>query len=32
MGAVVTNTEPVVFDLLKRAGTPLFKEMSKLVK
>ncbi|HHZ16790.1 MAG TPA: isochorismatase family protein [Peptococcaceae bacterium] len=32
MGAVVTNTETVVFDLLKRAGTPLFKEMSKLVK
>lgn len=32
MGAVVTNTETVVFDILKQAGTPLFKEMSKLVK
>ena len=32
MGAVVTNTETVVFDILKQGGTPLFKEMSKLVK
>jgi nicotinamidase-related amidase len=32
MGAVVTNTETVVFDILKQAGTPLFKEMSKLIK
>lgn len=32
MGAVVTNTETVFFDLLKRAGTPQFKELSKLIK
>ncbi|MGI6120321.1 MAG: hydrolase [Desulfosporosinus sp.] len=32
MGAVVTNTETVVFDLLKQSGTPLFKEISKLIK
>lgn len=32
MGAVVTNTETVAFDLIKEAGTPLFKEISKLVK
>jgi len=32
IGAVVTNTETVVFDILKQAGTPLFKEMSKLIK
>lgn len=32
MGAVVTNTETVVFDLIKEAGTPLFKELSKLIK
>ena len=32
MGAVITNTETVLFDLLKRAGTPLFKELSKLIK
>lgn len=32
MGAVITNTETVVFDLLKRAGTPEFKIMSKLIK
>ncbi|MFO7154600.1 MAG: hydrolase [Caldicoprobacter oshimai] len=32
MGAVITNTETVLFDLLKKAGTPLFKELSKLVK
>lgn len=32
MGAVVTNTETVVFDLMKEAGTPLFKELSKLIK
>ncbi|EHQ89521.1 hydrolase [Desulfosporosinus youngiae] len=32
MGAVVTNTETVVFDLLKQSGTPLFKELSKLIK
>lgn len=32
MGAVITNTEMVVFDLLKRAGTDEFKTMSKLIK
>ena len=32
MGAVVTNTETVFFDLMKQAGTPLFKELSKLIK
>jgi nicotinamidase-related amidase len=32
MGAVATNTETVFFDLMKRAGTPLFKELSKLIK
>lgn len=32
MGAVVTNTETIVFDLLKQAGTPEFKRMSKLIK
>jgi len=32
MGAVVTNTETVLFDLLKESGTPLFKELSKLIK
>ena len=31
-GALVTNTETVIFDLLKEAGTPLFKELSKLIK
>ena len=32
MGAVVTNTETIFFDLLKQSGTPLFKELSKLIK
>ncbi len=32
MGAVVTTTEIVCFDLLKKAGTPLFKKVSKLIK
>ena len=32
MGAVVTNTETVFFDLIKQAGTPLFRELSKLIK
>jgi len=32
MGALITNTETVFFDLLKQAGTPLFKELSKLIK
>jgi nicotinamidase-related amidase len=28
MGAVITNTETVFFDLMKQAGTPIFKELS----
>lgn len=32
MGAVVTNAETIFFDLMKEAGTPLFKELSKLIK
>lgn len=32
MGAVVTNTETICFDLMKQSGTPLFKELSKLIK
>jgi nicotinamidase-related amidase len=28
MGAVITNTETVFFDLMKKAGTPVFKELS----
>ena len=32
MGAVITNTETAVFDLLKVAGTPEFKVMSALIK
>lgn len=32
MGAVVTNTETIFFDFMKEAGTPLFKELSKLIK
>lgn len=32
MGAVVTNTESIVFDLLEKAGTPEFKVLSKLIK
>lgn len=32
MGGVITNTETVVFDLLKVSGTPDFKFMSKLIK
>lgn len=32
MGAVINNTETVVFDLLKVSGTPEFKVMSKLIK
>ena len=32
MGAVITNTETVIFDLLKVSGTPEFKVMSKLIK
>jgi nicotinamidase-related amidase len=32
MGAVITNSETVVFDLLKEAGTAEFKMLSKLIK
>lgn len=32
MGAVVTNTETILFDLLKESGTPQFKALSKMVK
>lgn len=31
-GAVITNTETVIFDLLKMAGTPAFKAISPLLK
>ncbi|NCA99860.1 MAG: isochorismatase family protein [Clostridia bacterium] len=31
-GAVVTNVETLVFDWLKQAGTPLFKQLSRLIK
>ncbi|QUH25396.1 hydrolase [Serpentinicella alkaliphila] len=32
MGAVITTTEVVVFDLLKQSATPEFKQISKLIK
>lgn len=32
MGAVIVNTETIVFDLLKTAGTDEFKKISKLIK
>lgn len=32
MGAVVTNAEAVLFDLLEKAGTDEFKVVSKLIK
>lgn len=32
MGAVITNTETIIFDLLGKAGTPEFKVLSKLIK
>lgn len=32
MGAVISNTETIVFDLLKVSGTPEFKTLSKLIK
>jgi nicotinamidase-related amidase len=32
MGAVVTNTETLLFDLLQESGTPEFKRLSKLIK
>jgi len=31
-GAVITNIETIVFDLLKKSGTPEFKVLSKLIK
>jgi nicotinamidase-related amidase len=31
-GAVISNTETVIFDLLKMAGTPAFKVLSPLIK
>lgn len=32
MGGIITNTETVVFDLLKIAGTNEFRKISKLIK
>lgn len=32
MGAVISNTESILFDLLKEAGTPQFKILSKMIK
>lgn len=32
MGAVISNTETIMYDLLKKAGTPEFKVLSKLIK
>ena len=32
MGAVITNVETILFDLLKKAGTPQFKKLSKLIR
>lgn len=32
MGAVITNTETTLFDFLQVAGTPEFKQLSKLLK
>lgn len=32
MGAAIVGTEMVCFDLLKEAGTPLFKKISKLIR
>lgn len=32
MGAVISNTETLLFDLLQEAGTPLFKQISALIK
>lgn len=31
-GAVISNVETLLFDLLKVSGTPLFKQLSKLIK
>lgn len=32
LGAVINNTETIIFDLLEISGTPEFKVMSKLIK
>ncbi|MCK9218079.1 MAG: isochorismatase family protein [Firmicutes bacterium] len=32
MGAVISNTETILFDILKEAGTLQFKALSKLIK
>ncbi|MBM7866453.1 isochorismatase family protein [Heliobacterium gestii] len=32
MGAVITNVETIFFDLMQRAATPLFRELSPLIK
>ncbi len=32
MGATISNTETLIFDLLEVSGTPLFKKISKLIK
>lgn len=32
MGAVISNTETILFDLLKKAGTEEFKAISKMIK
>jgi nicotinamidase-related amidase len=32
MGAVITNTETVFFDLMKKAATPQFRKLSELIK
>lgn len=32
MGAVISNTETILFDLLKESGTPEFRTLSKLIK
>jgi len=32
MGAVISNTETILFDILKEAGTLQFKSLSKLIK
>lgn len=32
MGATITNTEAIIFDLLKVSGTPEFKILSKMIK
>lgn len=32
MGAVISNTETILFDLLKKAGTDEFKAISKMIK